>query len=389
MSRFSSADKRIRIKIERPGSLEGNSPHKRRLNLPTQEIEGWSAQDAFRELYQFWFDAIAESFSLIGGFTQTYEESAGSVTVKATLKGIPGYLGFIEYSKVTKRVSLVVADYHLLSTEAGTTVEVNNRDSTIAGLFKFRNERIKLAALSLCKDGCKFSINSRDRYWVFELEGSGSLLMCKTACMRESAVGEIERRTKSISTLRSRQSKDVSIFINSDTTLIYMGMFRHWLTVALDICDFSLPSETITTVYGDILLDRKFSGKVFLQGVLLPETKLGRGKFTYGYNLQHATVSGNRRSFSSPQEEAMRLCRIWEAAIAQKAANALQKYVFLLTDRCGPLDISDAQNHLSASTVKAIWAYLRHMDGGKNFYHANIPSDVRLHERMTLVGMAG
>ncbi|OJJ95430.1 hypothetical protein ASPACDRAFT_47782 [Aspergillus aculeatus ATCC 16872] len=364
--------------------------------LDEREIRGWTDGDAFRELYLFWKDAIAESFGLDGGFIQTHRETADSIFVTATAREVSGYLGFIEFSKKTGRVSLVAADAHLLSTNtAEAKVKARAPDVTNEDLFTFRNPRLKLAALYLNRDGHQVSIIAWGRFWLFPPQQADSPLLCETGYRdQDTLVGsQREQEAKPLLVMQARESKDVAIFLDRDTNYVTRLTFALWMGMAFDIRGVTDSWNTITTDYGDILFYPRYANKLFLEGVRLPETTLGKGVFQYGYNFRRAPVSASRRSLIDSQAEAQQLCNIWNVAIEQQHDDALRRYAHLHLDKPQALELRGANDHLTESTVKAVWTYLRRMDGGNrfygnNFYYAGLSPNVSHIQRPTLIWLA-
>ncbi|PYH78298.1 hypothetical protein BO82DRAFT_317573, partial [Aspergillus uvarum CBS 121591] len=302
-----------------------------------REIRGWTDDDAFRELYIFWFDAIAESFGLDGGFTQTRQETAESIFVTATVREVSGFLGFIEFSKKNGRVSFVAADAHLLATNgAEAKVKARAPDLTIEDLFTFRNERLKLAAMSLSRDGYQVSMDALGRFWLFRSPQADSPLLCETGYLDRTtvvALGKQEQDAKPLLVMKARESRDVAIFLDSDSTHITKVTFGLWMgNTTLEIGGVRTSWDTITTDYGDILFYPRYANRLFLEGVHLPETTLGKGMFKYGYNFRRAAVSESRRSLTDSNAEAQRICNIWNVAIEQQHDDALSTYAHLHLD---------------------------------------------------------
>ena len=68
---------------------------------------------------------------------------------------------------------------------------------------------------------------------------------------------------------------------------IAMADFKKWLRVSIDL---DRPSKVIETAHGNLILDPKFSGRVYLKGLLL-ESYSSATKFRFGYNLFQGHVN--------------------------------------------------------------------------------------------------
>jgi hypothetical protein len=152
--------------------------------------------------------------------------------------------------------------------------------------------------------------------------------------------------------LRSRVERDVAITIgperNKKREKISLELFKQWLEISLDIRGISHPSHIIETGVGDIILDEKFRGKVYLKGVLLSGSSPETGSYKLRYNFLTGTVNRDRQRSSDKQEAANLVRRIWEAAIGQDEASALPLYVNLLRDLPQAPDVELAERLLEA-----------------------------------------
>ena len=68
---------------------------------------------------------------------------------------------------------------------------------------------------------------------------------------------------------------------------IAMADFKKWLEVSIDL---DRPSKVIEIAHGNLILDPKFSGRVYLKGLLL-ESYSSATKFRFGYNLFQGHVN--------------------------------------------------------------------------------------------------
>jgi hypothetical protein len=114
--------------------------------------------------------------------------------------------------------------------------------------------------------------------------------------------------------LRSRVERDVAITIgperNKKREKISLELFKQWLEISLDIRGISHPSHIIETGVGDIILDEKFRGKVYLKGVLLSGSSPETGSYKLRYNFLTGTVNRDRQRSSDKQEAANLVRRI-------------------------------------------------------------------------------
>lgn len=128
-------------------------------------------------------------------------------------------------------------------------------------------------------------------YWNFGFRGKDKSRFCCTVNPTKSrqAGNSTSDTSKTLSILSPRIWKDVAVTIGRGRgergergEPVRQEEFSTWLDGFLDISRPQDPSDIIETDSGDLILDQKFSGRVYLKGLLLPATNLGVNKVKYG-----------------------------------------------------------------------------------------------------------
>ena len=236
-------------------------------------------------------------------------------------------------------------------------------------------EGLKLAATVMSRNGYKVHIAAGGCDWSFRARGpSKSELSCVIRPSRNANASLHTDPASDMAQLHSRVERDVTITIgperNRKQEKISLELFKKWLGVSLDIRGFSYPSHVIETGAGDIIIDEKFRGKVYLKGILLSGPISETDSFKLGYNFLTGTVNRDRQRLVDKQEEANLVRQIWEAAIGQYEASMLPVYVNLLRNFPRAPDVELAERLLEAPTKSLIWKHLLQEANGEQFYYS-------------------
>jgi hypothetical protein len=140
------------------------------------------------------------------------------------------------------------------------------------------------------------------------------------------------------------------------------------METTMDIRGLSYPPHIIKTGHGDLILDRKFQGKIYLKGTLLPASR--SRTFKFGYNFAKGQLSRDRQSLLDKCEEAEIVRRIWESAIRKHQTARLPIYINLLRNFPQAADVESADQLLEESTRKLIWQHLLSEANNKKIYYS-------------------
>ena len=126
--------------------------------------------------------------------------------------------------------------------------------------------------------------------------------------------------------------------------------FLSWLDVTLDI-NGPNAADRVQTMHGDIILDQKFSGRIYLKGLLVSERGLDAKTYIFGYNFHQGQINRDRERLRSSQEEAKILASIWEKSMTVRGDSIIDHYIRLFHDQEQCLDINMIESNISMSAA--------------------------------------
>jgi hypothetical protein len=237
-------------------------------------------------------------------------------------------------------------------------------------------EGFKIAALVMTREAYQARIETSSYYWRFAFAGPGkSHLYCSLTPVSPAKL----QKQKSAYALKAEQRRELQNNVWEDVSIklgrvhgpkwgrkIARQDFDQWVKVAIDL---DRTTQIIKTSHGSLILDERFSNRVFLKGLLLEGQSAGR-RFRYGYDIRHGTVGRDRKTLEISSEESETLANIWGEAMERPESDCLSKYVSMLWEQPKWADVGQADERMSGTTAKAIWDYLRAQVSGPNkFYH--------------------
>ncbi|CEJ61881.1 hypothetical protein PMG11_10397 [Penicillium brasilianum] len=342
------------------------------FGISSSYVQDWDAAAAFREIYQNWRDAILARFSLSRlDFQPVYEDRGDCVAVVVpdpTRQDRQGRaLGFIKYNKhdgcVTISNSCVEIGLNVL--ELGYSSK--RLDSNAAGCH---GEGLKLAALVMVRSGLNVDLFASRNHWRFGLLRSHFYCEIKPSEDNGSAGRDPAEDMFRLSPMADR---DVTLEIRapseSKKNALSLDDFHGWLAITCDIRGLTHPSDILETDAGDLILDPKFYGRIYLNGMHLPCSGSELQQYRFAYNFLHGKVNRDRQILVDRDEEANMVRRIWEAAIRKHRVAFLPIYVNLLRNFPKALDIESAAHFLESPTKHLIWKYLLDEAGDDKFYY--------------------
>lgn len=315
-------------------------------------------------------DAIIESFSLDPrSFHPVYKENGRQISVTVPKKASESEaLGFIRYDRSIGQVMLTNACAQLEpeSLQLGQTTKRGKSQ-----LIGCHGEGLKLAAMVMSREDYCVSMETNNAHWSFCL-GDSSQFRCTVTRSSNAVPKRKPNPGRDMARFVSRIWRDVTVIIGPGERPGNQGVsveqFKKWLDVSMEIRGFSYPESIIETDYGDLILDFRYRGKVFLKGLLLPSSISEPRAFTVGYNLVQGDVNRDRQRLVNRRQEANRLRKIWESAILKNEGLVLPIYVNLLWYLPRSPDVELAEDFLESSTRLLIWKHLLKMADGRKFY---------------------
>lgn len=252
--------------------------------------------------------------------------------------------------------------YIRFSTKAGNdspgTVELTNRAATLqprhldlggttkkydASQAGAHGEGLKLALLVLMRGGQNHSVRCRSGgfNWRFNFSTTGRLV-CRLRRMTpqaiERAVDQARRLSeRTLLPFAARPKGDVQ-FVIGETVKgrdqrgnsvqrrgVTQQEFEDWTKCALFLCNnIDGDGAVISTMHGDLLMDERLRGNIYLKGLLLGESTLNRSAsitnrpLKYGYNFAHGQTNRERQSLAGAYEECAAILSIWGSVLTSK-----------------------------------------------------------------------
>ena len=116
-----------------------------------------------------------------------------------------------------------------------------------------------------------------------------------------------------MSRLRSRIDRDVTVVIGArrhrKDQPVSLAVFKEWM-MTLNVRGPSYPSHIIETDDGDLILHRRFQGKVYVKGMILSAPASKSRAIKFGYNFANGLIGRDRQTLLGWREEADVVLRI-------------------------------------------------------------------------------
>ncbi|KAF9885418.1 hypothetical protein FE257_012940 [Aspergillus nanangensis] len=305
----------------------------RQLNISKSYVSTLSVQDAFQHLYQNWRDAIIATFNLTHPFEPQFEQTSDFIRIVMPMpnKTPPQYMGYIQFAKKTGHVTLVNACSTLQPKHLQLGSTSKRHDPRLAGRH---GEGLKIAVLVLMREGHQVRIEASRHKWRFGFKSPPITQFTCTMNPSKKPINTDAESHAAMSKFKNRIATDVAIFISPGAG-IKPSDFMEWLQVTLDILN---PRDTIKTTGGDLFLDESFSNKIYLKGLLLPQSPSASKNLIYGYNFYSGALNRDRTRMTDRKEESRMITQIWEEAIALDEQILLPKFVDMLRQSPPPWD---------------------------------------------------
>ena len=328
-------------------------------------------------------DAIIASFNIDPrSFKPVLKELPSQIQVTihrqhalGTARASQELLGFIRFNKNAGSLELTnfqaeLSVQHL--SLGGTTKRGQDRFAGIHG------EGFKLAALVMRRNEHAVRFGASSYYWNFRFRGVATSNFC---CRLSRPKPEIIQRKKEAFARRAASSgrrgltsnmwEDVTVKISKGRgdcgMKILEADFRSWLDVAIDIVG-PQSEDIVQTNYGDLVLDKHFSGQIYLKGLRIPGHGPDGKVYSFGYNFVRGSINRDRERLMNRSEEAKMLAMIWEQSIAGRGDAITDIYIKLFRDCQECADIAFAEEKVSISVAKAVWNRLRMASPNAFFY---------------------
>ncbi|KAI1378277.1 hypothetical protein F4677DRAFT_466073 [Hypoxylon crocopeplum] len=364
----------------------------------------WTIIEAFRELVQNWRDGIISSFQMAeSDFYLTLEESDEEIVYTASSSSYssqslaPRYLGYIRWSlrdgvgtvDITNR-SATLQPWHI---DMGGTSKLD--DGSQAGVH---GEGLKIALLVLLRQPQNHAVRCQSGgfSWVFDFTSQRQLAVHLTKMTQAEITAEFSKAMNetnhSLLPIAALPNADVKFIIGSKAAgFDEKGMlttrnevtradFKKWTRAALFLQNID-NEQIVKTSKGDLILDPRFSGNVYMKGLLLGESQPGRsasitGKLLrYGYNFAAGETNRERKAIASANEESHAIFTIWDEALLTHGHLVERLHELLNTKRVKHADVTNAYEFLLKGTEERLAAYLLETFERRWFYTAREKSN--------------
>ncbi|KAI1105884.1 hypothetical protein F4804DRAFT_330804 [Jackrogersella minutella] len=332
----------------------------------------WGPIEAFRELQEF---------------TVVLEEDEDEIVYKAIASGssrrTPGKsekcLGYIRWARrngagfvdITNRQA-TLEPWHL---DMGSTSKKNDKNQ--AGMH---GEGLKVALLVLMRGPHNHAVRclSGGFSWTFNFTSQRRLVACPVRMtpdavmkVRDQARSEVNRTLLPIAV---NPGEDVQFLIGAiakgrdeggyptERNEVTREEFENWTRAAIFLQKIA-DGGIIKTKKGDLITDSRFSGSIYLKGLLLKESQLGRsasitGKKMYcGYNFAAGATNRERESMATADDESRKILAIWNQALLTQASLIGQLHK-LLNSNTEFADVDRAELFTQQETKDRIRAYI-------------------------------
>jgi len=378
----------------------------------------WEPREAFRELVQNWRDGIIKSFNLAeSDFRVVRKESITSrlggdtdIVYKVTpfnhdsdaIDSVAedDWLGFMRFTanhdegvvEITNRAATLQTS-HL---DLGGTSKTD--DASQAGAH---GEGLKVALLVLMRGGQNHAVRccSGQFNWHFNFSTSGRLV-ARLDRMSHQAISKAKSKArlsmgKTLLPFMPRPRKDVQFVIgergkgrDQNGTMVTRhpvkrSEFDAWTHAALFLHPTGQNGEgIISTINGDLLTDREFSGRIYLKGLLLLESTPTRSAsitnlpLKFGYNFASGLTNRERQSLAGAKEEANAILAIWSKVLVSKPKMVSGLSSMLNSADPQSADVFRAKDHMGYDTAIKLRDYLIEEFDGKWYYSSEEKSEV-------------
>jgi hypothetical protein len=328
-------------------------------------------------------DAIIASFNLDPrSFKPVLKDTPGQIQISihrhhASGIGRPSQelLGFIRFNKKSGSLELTNFKAELSIQHLSLGATTKRGQDQFAGIH---GEGFKLAALVMRRNEHAVRFGASSYYWNFGFRGVAA---SNFYCRLSQAKPEVVQRKKEAFArkdatgprrgLTSNIWEDVTVKISKGRgdrgRRISEADFCSWLDVAIDI-EGPQSADIVQTDHGDLILDKQFSGRIYLKGLRVPGHGPDGREYIFGYNFVRGRINRDRERLMNRLEEAEMLAMIWEQSIIGRGDDVTDNYIKLFRDYEECADIALAEKVVSISSVKAIWNRLRTSSPDVFFY---------------------
>ncbi|KAI1417830.1 hypothetical protein F5Y13DRAFT_201362 [Hypoxylon sp. FL1857] len=361
----------------------------------------WGAVEAFRELVQNWRDGIIQSFKLAEqDFRVVLIESSHEIIYKAIAPG--------SSHRKTAEPSECFGYIRWSHQNGAGTVEITNRQATLEpwhldmGATSKKNEcnqagmhgeGLKIALLVFMRRPQNHAVRCRSGgfSWTFNFTNQRRLVACplrmpptEIAKTRDQAKNEVNQ---GLLPFAPAPNGDVQFLIGTgpkgrDETgwptirgEVSRKEFKNWTKAAIFLQNIEA-GGIVKTPEGDLIINPRYSGNIYLKGLLLNESKEGRSasitgkRLKYGYNFATGVTNRERESVAGANNESCAILSIWNQALIAKQDLVRNLHELLNSEDTEYADVACAESFMRQETQDRLKIFLLNEYKGKWFYSA-------------------
>jgi hypothetical protein len=322
-------------------------------------------------------DAIVDTFKLDPrAFVPKWNETKAEIRITIhrdvsvtgnTNQSSQELLGFIRFKKKSGSLELTNfnAQIEMKHLSLGETSKRSGQNK-FAGIH---GEGFKLAALVMRRNEHAVRISSTSFYWNFSFRG---IWEDRFYCRLSQPVPETLQKLREKFALEKTAGprKNLTSYIFQDVTVLISKArgpygakvteedFRSWAQVAIDL-ENPQPQDIIRTSHGDLILDKRLSGRVYLKGLRVSDSGSDSNPYIFCYNFVQGYINRDRERLTSREEEAKMIAGIWEQPILEGNAGVIQQYLQLFWNSEAHPDITLAHEVVSKPVGQTLWNTLR------------------------------
>ncbi|KAI0145913.1 hypothetical protein F4776DRAFT_660789 [Hypoxylon sp. NC0597] len=359
----------------------------------------WGPVEAFRELIQNWRDGIIQSFKLSEqDFRVVTEASSNEIIYKAIAP---------DSSHRKTNESKECFGYIRWSRQNGVgTVEITNRQATLepwhldmGGTSKkternqagMHGEGLKVALLVLMRKPQNHAVRCRSGgfSWTFNFTNQRRLV-ARPVRMSPTEIAKIRDQAKSEVNQSSLPfvadpNEDIQFLIGTGPKgrdengwpitreEVTRKEFRNWTKAAIFLQNVGA-AGIVRTREGDLIVDPRYGGNIYLKGLLLKESNDGRSasitgkKLKYGYNFANGVTNRERESMAGVDDESRAIISIWSQALIANDDLVEKLHELLSSGDPEYADVAGAESFICNETRDRIKKFLVNEYKGKWLY---------------------
>ncbi|OTB06912.1 hypothetical protein M426DRAFT_257953 [Hypoxylon sp. CI-4A] len=356
----------------------------------------WTVINAFRELVQNWRDGIIKSYNIREtAFHVTCEERDDEIVYTAIDSSRELWrgkepLGYIRWSRRSGRGIVDITNRHATLQPCHLDMGGTSKKTEVnqAGAH---GEGLKVALLILMRNPQNVAVccYSGGFLWSFDFTTQRRLVAYLTK-ITPSTVNMLRNeavvKDQGLAPFVALPHSDVQFLIGMDTNgrnadgfrtarnEVTRKQFQMWTSAALFLQNIDEYRGVVRTSKGDLIMDPKFSGNIYMKGLLLQEsaescsTSMTGRPLKYSYNFATGNTNRDRVSTATTNEESAAILSIWDQAILSREELIGKLHEILNSVNPDYADVANAESLMSKRLKDHVKRYLLREFKGKWFY---------------------